>query len=90
MNIDAFKKIFPDGAIIEIDPGDAVLCDLCGEDYTARSDSGGFLFLSSGICPNCAPEFEKNIQEENEEKYIRKRCPEGKSFADWIRDEIRK
>jgi hypothetical protein len=75
--------------IVSIDPGRSVICDLCSKDWTDSPVSGGFIFLSKGVCPDCAPEFEKKVKKYNEEKYIRARCPEGISHAEWIRNVIR-
>ena len=66
--------------------GDSVLCDLCGKDWTASPVSGGFVFESKGVCPDCAPNFMKDIEKYGEQDYIRATCPEGKSHADFIRD----
>lgn len=75
---------------IDVELGDRVLCDDCGDDYTDSPDQGGFLFLSKAICPECAPDYEKCIAEHGEEHHIRGRCPVGKSFADWVREDLRK
>lgn len=87
-NSDDFSKIFPDAVTIEVDPGDSVVCDICDEDFTSRTDSGGFLFLSRGVCPLCAADFEAKI-EDGERQYIRARCPPGMAFSDWVRDVLR-
>lgn len=68
----------------EFDIGNTVICDGCSEDYTNSDESGGFLFTSHAVCPRCAPESLKRIQNFREEKYIRARCPKGVSFKDWI------
>jgi len=75
--------------VITINPGHNVLCDLCGADFTNSDKSGGFLFVSKAVCPNCADRFEKSINEFNEQEHIKARCPEGMSFADWVRKELR-
>ena len=74
--------------VIIIDPGNVVLCDLCNEDYTSRDDVGGFVFQSKAVCPECAPKMLEDIKEYGEEHFIRGRC-DGRSFADWIREEYR-
>jgi len=76
--------------IITIDIGDNVVCDLCNVDYTNSKESGGFYFSGKAVCPKCAPEFLKNIQKYREEKYIKGTCPKDKSFADWVRDDLKK
>lgn len=68
-----------------VDIGAIVVCDSCSDDCTTSTVSGGFIFGSSGYCPKCAPSFLKTIQQYNEEHFIKARCPEGQSFADFIR-----
>lgn len=66
--------------------GRDVVCDVCDEDWTDRPESGGFVFGSYGTCPDCAPESMARIRHFREERFIRATCPEGKSFADFIRE----
>lgn len=66
-----------------IDIGATVLCDICSEDYTLSAESGGILILSKAVCPKCTPKWEA------EAVFIRGRCPAGKSFADWVRQDLR-
>lgn len=87
--LEEFLEVFPEAEIIEVIPGDNVICDLCDKDFTDLPDQGGFLFLSKGVCPDCAPRFEAKVKEFQEEEFIRARCPPGKSFADWIREDCR-
>jgi hypothetical protein len=68
----------------QIDVGDTVICDWCGADWTGRPESGGILFQSKALCPNCAKQAEPNIRKWGETHYIRGRCPEYMSFADWV------
>jgi len=75
--------------IIEIDIGDRVVCDDCNKDYTDRQESGGILFQSKAICPNCTPKWKLSAEEYGEEHFIRAVCPPGKSFADWVREDLR-
>ncbi len=88
--LDHIKEAFPGMQVINLDMGDTVLCDSCSKDYTASTATGGLLFQSKAICPECMPEWEKNIAEFHEEKYVRARCPEGKAFAAWVREDVRK
>lgn len=69
--------------------GRVVLCDDCGEDFTDSPAVGGILFVSRACCPSCAPRWEANAKKYGEDRYIRARCPEGKSFADWVREDLR-
>ena len=66
--------------------GQTVLCDSCDEDFTDDPRSGGFLFESKAIGPCCAARREESIRGYDEERFIRARCPEGVSFADWVRE----
>ncbi len=66
-----------------IDVGDTILCDLCNKDWTDSKETGGFLFLSKGVCPDCAPEFLEKIRQYNEEEYIKEFCPPDMSFSKW-------
>lgn len=70
-------------------PGNEVICDMCGADWTDRPESGSFLFGSYGVCPDCSERVMNNIKRYNEEDHIRATCPEGMSHADWIRDIVR-
>jgi hypothetical protein len=72
------------GTIVPV--GRTVVCDLCDADCTDSAVSGGFIFESKGVCPACAPRFLATIRKYNEESFIKARCPEGKPFADFIRD----
>ena len=69
-----------------IDIGEQVVCDLCNKDYTDSDEQGGFMYGSSAICPNCAPRIMKEIKKLKEEKHIKKRCPAGMSFKDFVLD----
>jgi len=69
--------------------GSSVACDMCNKDWTRSDVSGGFLFSSYAVCPDCAEEQLKSIKSFNEEKYITKYCPKDKSFADWVREDLR-
>lgn len=70
-------QVFPVGRRVE--------CDWCGEGWTDRPESGGLLFQSKACCPDCAPKVEASARSYGEERFIRGRCLEGVSFADWVR-----
>ena len=75
---------------IVIDPGNGVICDWsCNGDWTDSDVSGGIQFGSKAVCPDCAPELEASARKNGEAQYIRGRCPEGMSFADWVRNYLR-
>jgi hypothetical protein len=65
--------------------GQAVLCDIDSTDLTADTRSGGYLFGSYAVGPCCAQQHEATVRGYGEEWNIRGRCPEGTSFADWVR-----
>jgi hypothetical protein len=72
------------GAAIPI--GDIVLCDDCNADWTGRKESGGLVFGSKGICPDCEPRWRASIAQYHEQDHISAECPEIQSFADFIRE----
>jgi hypothetical protein len=65
--------------------GPLVLCDIDSTDLTSDPRSGGFIFSSYGIGPCCAERFLETARANHEEHLIQSRCPEGMSYADWIR-----
>lgn len=68
------------------DLGDVVICDLCNRDYSHdQGSTGGFVFASKAVCPDCAPDFEAEIKRRNEDKYIQARAEIGEPFSDLIR-----
>ena len=73
-----------------IDLGDLVMCDFCSKDWTDNDTSGGFLFDSKAVCPDCAPKMLKSIKGYNEEDHIKARCPQDKSFFKWVLEDLRK
>lgn len=72
-----------------IDVGEQVYCDYCNKDYSNSDAQGGILFGSKGACPECAERVEAGARKYNEMDWIKARCPEGKSFRDWILQDIR-
>ena len=75
--------------ITTCDLGDTVLCDMCGDDYSDRTETGGILFGSKALCPSCAPKTEREAKKYREEHYIRGRCPEGMEYRRWVIDILR-
>lgn len=69
--------------------GREVLCDSCGADWTERTESGGLLFQSKAICPECSASWEEGARRYGETNLIGGTCPAGKSFADWVREDLR-
>jgi hypothetical protein len=61
-----------------------VVCDICSKDWTDSEQSGGFLFGSYAICPDCAEEQWRKIKQYGEERYLKGFCPENMSFADFV------
>lgn len=74
-----------DPASREIPVGDRVECDFCGGIWTDRTESGGLLFGTKAVCPDCAAETEKSARRNGEQGFIRARCPNTMAFADWVR-----
>ena len=70
--------------VINIDPGDVVLCDLCNEDYTNSDEKGGFLFSGKAVCPKCAPKFMKSVKLYNEERFIVSEARSNETFRDFV------
>lgn len=70
--------------VIEYDLGDKVICDTCGTDFTLRTDAGGFIFESKGICPDCAPRFLKTVKLYEEEHFIKCMALPTVPFRDFI------
>lgn len=66
--------------------GDTVVCDVCSKDWTESDVSGGFIFGSYAYCPDCADRLIDHIRDCGEDHLIRAFCPEGKSFADFVRE----
>ena len=82
----AYAEALDRGGAAVIPVGQTVLCDACDTDLTSDPRSGGYLFGSYGYGPCCAEKRLTVIKGYGEEHFIRARCPEGVSFADWIRD----
>jgi hypothetical protein len=81
----AYAEALDAGGPAVIPVGSTVLCDACDTDLTNDPRSGGYLFGSYGYGPCCAAKRLAVIRGYGEEWNIRARCPEGVSFADWIR-----
>jgi len=67
----------------------AVLCDACDADYTESDAVGGIMFDSKAICPECTPKWISAAIENNEQAHVRAINGQTKSFADWVREDIR-
>ncbi len=81
---------FDDGSQhVHIDPGNKVVCDSCAKDFTESEETGGILFQSKAIGPCCMKRWLEGAVAHGEERFIRGRCPEGKPFADWVREDVR-
>jgi len=73
----------PDQIII-IDVGDNVICDWCDQDYTHSDKTGGILFTSHAICPDCTPRALVSIKKHNEERFILARAEPDETFKDFV------
>jgi len=71
------------------DLGRMVVCDSCNTELTDDPRCGGILFGTRAIGPCCAPSWLVAAAENDELDDIKGYCPEGTSFADWVRDVIR-
>lgn len=75
---------------ITIEPGRSVVCDGCSKDFTDSPESGGvYGLMTKAFGPCCAASILAKAKQYGEEQYIRARCPPGKSFADWVREDLR-
>ncbi|HMJ13780.1 MAG TPA: hypothetical protein VK524_20325 [Polyangiaceae bacterium] len=68
-----------------IDIGELVVCDWCDEDWTTRTEPGGFILQSKAVCPVCAPSVDALVTKYGEQHFRRARCPEDQAFADFVR-----
>ena len=66
------------------DIGNTVLCDMCNKDWTNSKISGGFLFGSNAVCPDCSDRIRASALHYNELSYIKAECPKDMSFKDWV------
>lgn len=62
--------------ILEIDPGNKVICDNCSKDYTESNKQGGIISMGRAVCPDCCKRWTSRIE---------LKCPEWLSFAVWVR-----
>ena len=81
----AYAEALDAGGPAEIPLGRAVLCDIDDTDLTDSPASGGYMFGSYAVGPCCAEKYLRTIRGYGEEHFIKARCPEGMSFADWVR-----
>lgn len=70
--------------IININPGNIVLCDLCNKDYTNSKEVGGMLFQSTAVCPDCLDEFMLSVRKYKEEKFIKAVAMPNETFRDFV------
>jgi hypothetical protein len=81
-----YADAIAEGRAETIPLGRDVLCDIDSTDLTDDPRSGGFMFESKAVGPCCADRQMAIITHYGEERFIRARCPEGMSFADWVRE----
>lgn len=86
----SINDMFSDIEVIRVEMGNRVICDICDKEWTDSPVSGGYLFGSYGVCPDCAVgDFNKGVERHKEQGFIKAWCPQNMSHADWIRDVIR-
>lgn len=59
--------------------GPFVACDVCNEDFTNRTDTGGVLWGSYAVCPDCVKDDAFKVA-----KRIKATCPPGMQFRHWV------
>lgn len=75
------REVFDIGLYVE--------CDMCGKRYREEDGTildatpGGLLFGSKGVGPCCSDRIQQSAEQYGEQRYIRDRCPENTSFAEW-------
>lgn len=74
--------------VIKVDMGDFVVCDDCNADYTELPDKGGISFHGRAICPECQQRWIQSAEKYNEDGDIIYNDT-AKSFADWVREDLR-
>jgi predicted amidophosphoribosyltransferase len=74
-----------DGFIIDMRDliGDDVVCDFCNADYSDSDECGGFIIGGWAACPQCA--FEMSVRAAYYGEKADAVCPDGVSFADFVR-----
>lgn len=65
--------------------GDIVVCDFCNEDFTDYAWEGGMIFESKAVCPPCTDRMMPDIIKFHEQRHIKAMCPDGTTFADFVR-----
>lgn len=80
-----FAEALANDARAVIPVGRWVACDNCVADMTEDPRTGGYLFGSYAVGPCCMERHLASVRQHREEWNIRARCPEGTSFADWVR-----
>jgi hypothetical protein len=81
----AYAEALASGQPAVIPVGSTVLCDIDSTDLTGDPRSGGYLFGTYGVGPCCSARHEAMVAGYGEGWNIRARCPDGVSFADWVR-----
>ncbi len=76
--------MFEDFEHIVIDMKGKVICDYCDKDWTGDKTSGGFLFQSKAVCPDCEEKTMNSVKKYHEERFIRGTCPNDVPFGEWI------
>ena len=88
MNSDDFAHNL-DTPVVHMDCGENVYCDICNKDWTNSNKPGGIYLFSRVYCPDCEESGLDSLQHIKEQIVV-KVCPINMSFADWVRDIVRK
>lgn len=84
------REDFPNMTVYRIEPGREVQCDGCGKEFTDSTESGGIYGLGTkAYGPCCAAATLASAAKYGELEFIKAHCPPGKSFADWVREDLR-
>jgi hypothetical protein len=89
MNDDMIKMFHELGfkvIVMDTDSGGmpVVICDLCNKDWTGSETSGGGVFSSTGVCPDCEPNFLEGFNKYVDERKYWVPCPPHISHYEFI------
>ena len=77
------EEVFGPMEIIDINPGNLVICDGCNDNYTNSEEVGGVLLSRTAFCPKCCKEIIESAKEFEEERFLTY-PKEGETFKDFV------